>query len=204
MDWERPHRWWNRRVLWSELRSIGNSRIVQASILMPVIGYLLLFNDEIVKLSGLIFNGDADPPLTRLYFTYYGLTLLAVGSVIYAWFCPMVVKKYPAPVEYFLAEGTFFSDHDHYLYLLNAVILGLQRDGKYMLDDGEEGYIREYVLQQFHPDNMNLPQVMNSRYKLIDASRRNWRYACAFFLFSGLLVLAVPTIWTLLEVSRLI
>jgi hypothetical protein len=37
-------------LAWDQLRSVGNSRIVQASVLFPILGYLILFNDQALSL----------------------------------------------------------------------------------------------------------------------------------------------------------
>jgi hypothetical protein len=40
---------------WMELRSVGNSRVVQTSVVFPLIGYLILFNDQVA--SFLVMRG---------------------------------------------------------------------------------------------------------------------------------------------------
>ena len=44
--------WW--QVHWTVLRPVGNSIIVKLTILVPAIGYLIIFNDKLVGYVDLI------------------------------------------------------------------------------------------------------------------------------------------------------
>src|ERR1700681_4261929 len=78
---------------WSLLRRVGNSSAVRLTILIPLIGYLIIFNSYVVhylelpkEFAGAQPPGSAVSP--RLLLIYFGLSALAAGSVIYAYFCP--------------------------------------------------------------------------------------------------------------------
>jgi hypothetical protein len=87
---------------WTQLRSIGNSRIVQASVLFPFIGYLILFNDQATSLLSTVRLDHALPNegwfatvwARKLYFLYFGLMSLGFGSLGYSQYCPRIIKKY--------------------------------------------------------------------------------------------------------------
>jgi hypothetical protein len=74
---------------WASLRSIGNSRAVQASVAFPVIGYLVLLSSQFTSFfdGGLIgdvkHHRDADwwnrMWSLKLYFVYFGLLFLGIG-----------------------------------------------------------------------------------------------------------------------------
>lgn len=76
---------------WTQLRSVGNSKIVQASILFPLIGYLILFNDQVIHLLSTASLDRASPNdglianlwARKLYFLYFGLMSLGFGSLGY-------------------------------------------------------------------------------------------------------------------------
>jgi hypothetical protein len=60
---------------WSTLRTIGQSRVLSLTILVPFVGYLILFNEHVLSLLTLwpeLFGG-ADAIVGRLYFIYFGL-----------------------------------------------------------------------------------------------------------------------------------
>jgi hypothetical protein len=105
---------------WDQLRSIGNSRLVKLTILVPLLGYMILFNEQLVRFLELaspyfrdfLFRSGDQPADTstwslayRLYCFYFGFTALAVGALIYEFRCPRLVKLYGSAAEYFSVEG---------------------------------------------------------------------------------------------------
>jgi hypothetical protein len=105
---------------WSAIRRIGQSRLLALTIVVPFLGSLLLFNQHVVELltlspelvrrwMGIPANGvdDAARQLTlaRLYYVYFGLTFLGIGSALFSLFCPLIVKNYASSVEYIQIEG---------------------------------------------------------------------------------------------------
>ncbi len=86
---------------WSTLRTIGRSRLAQATIFIPIIGYLFIFNQEIVGYFTLIpkiGHGTsatelADLNLSRIICLYVGLSCMGIGSIIFAIFCPSQIAS---------------------------------------------------------------------------------------------------------------
>src|SRR6478672_12164520 len=94
---------------WSSLRRIGQSRWVSLTIFVPVLGFLILFNQAVVHALAIapevlakIFGVETSMPqsiatgltLNRLYFLYYGLSLIGFASGIYFLRCPNLLKQY--------------------------------------------------------------------------------------------------------------
>jgi hypothetical protein len=85
---------------WSSIRTIGNSPTVKATILIPVIGYMILFNARIAEYLALPaelagFGEWAPSPISpRLMMIYFGLCFIALGAAIYALACPIIAKRY--------------------------------------------------------------------------------------------------------------
>jgi hypothetical protein len=101
---------------WSALRGFGNSPPAKATILIPLIGYLVIFNDKIVQfleLSSQItgasgtYGASISP---RLLFIYFGLTLIALGTAIYSMRCPAEVKYYGSSAAYVRGDGPSLGD----------------------------------------------------------------------------------------------
>jgi hypothetical protein len=82
--------WLEPRARWSKLRDLGQSGVVRASVLMPVFGYLLLFNDTIQQYLT-IFQL---PSMWKVWLLFYGSWFLAVGAIVFAWRCPAEIKQY--------------------------------------------------------------------------------------------------------------
>ncbi len=102
---------------WNSIRSVGNSQIVRASILVPVIGYILLYGsafrewfsfvNEISEATSLNSNSWIEYfiSISRFHMLYFSLVFLSIGSVIYQICCPKIIKNYRSPGEYFKEEG---------------------------------------------------------------------------------------------------
>jgi len=85
---------------------------------------LLLFNQAVVDVLTLSpelvrrwfhltvdASADAARKLTlaRLYYVYFGLTFLGVGSALFVLFCPLDIKNYSTAIEYQTTEGPLVS-----------------------------------------------------------------------------------------------
>lgn len=101
--------------LWSRLRGTGNSLVVRLTILIPLVGYLIIFNSYVMhyleltkELAGATPAGSEVSP--RLLLIYFGLCAFAVGSVIYGRYCPDQVKHYGTSAAYVLGDGRSLGD----------------------------------------------------------------------------------------------
>ena len=109
----RNHDRWERACIalseatdWLSLSSIGKSRVVALTIVVPFIGYLILFNNyifeyfmfakEVVRASHPFGNFDSiqgNISLNNLYFLYFGLVLVGLSSSLFSIFCPNEIKQ---------------------------------------------------------------------------------------------------------------
>jgi hypothetical protein len=93
---------------WVGLRFVSNSTAAKATILVPIIGYLIIFNDKVVEFlnlaRGLESHTGSEVSL-RLIFIYLGLCALSMGVIVYSWLCPNVVKYYGSASAYVQGDG---------------------------------------------------------------------------------------------------
>ena len=94
-----------RTPLWSTLRSVGQSRAAKLTTIAPFVGWLILLNarlTDFLALSPELFvgSGAADPglvsklfTLNSLYYTYIGLSIVGVASIIFIAMCPALIKQ---------------------------------------------------------------------------------------------------------------
>ena len=114
----------DRQSRWDHLRVIGNSRLVKLTILVPLLGYMVLFNEQLVHylelaspyfrdvfLHGRAADGETWSLAYRLYCFYFGFTALAIGALVYEARCPRLVKAYGSAAEYYRVEGPTTDDH---------------------------------------------------------------------------------------------
>ena len=112
---------------WSALSKVGNSSAVRLTPLIPLVGYLILFNCALgpsLHLAEQFSSAgpDQQPPLisTKLLLVYFGLVSLAIGSVIYAFFCPDDIKAHPTASDYVAAEAPTVSQAELIVARLQA------------------------------------------------------------------------------------
>lgn len=104
---------------WSALRSLGQSRLLAFTALVPFLGSLILFNQQLVDLllvsPSLVGSWTGAPDqnseaasraftLSRLQLTYFGLCFLGIASFIFAIRCPAEIKRSPTISEYIETE----------------------------------------------------------------------------------------------------
>jgi len=107
--------WFEIRSRWSELRDLGQSNLVRASLLMPVFGYLLLLNQHVHDYLTIRYDGDWPfnrlPSIWRVWMLFYGSFLLAIGSMFFAWGCPAENKRYASAFNLVDTERDHFAAH---------------------------------------------------------------------------------------------
>ncbi|SEI19461.1 hypothetical protein [Tardiphaga sp. OK245] len=125
------HWYWNvtnshtiKHIPWSTIRRIGQSRLIALTIIVPFLGSLLLFNQSIVDVLTLspdlvrrwlhlsVDESTAEArklTLARLYYIYFGLTFLGIGSALFVLFCPLEIKNYSSIIEYQTTEAPLIS-----------------------------------------------------------------------------------------------
>jgi hypothetical protein len=105
--------WLEARSRWSTLRDLGQSNLVGSSVLMPVFGYLLLLNEHIHDYLTIRFDNSWPflPSMWRVWMLFYGSFLLAMGSMLFAWFCPMETKRYPSSFNFVDNERSHLTAH---------------------------------------------------------------------------------------------
>lgn len=102
---------------WVSLSAIGRSRIVSLTIIIPFVGYLLLFNDFVFDylrfakrvlidsgLTGDIIDAQDSFSLNNLYLLYFGLLFIGLASSLFAIFCPEEIKQHKLANDYIKTE----------------------------------------------------------------------------------------------------
>jgi hypothetical protein len=105
---------------WSTLRKIAQLRIFSYIVLIPSVGYFLVFNSkfmDFIRVSA-VANSDEHKNVDvviallqntqyKLYCFYFGFTLLSIGYVIYQIHCPSIINIYGRAVDFIKSEETF-------------------------------------------------------------------------------------------------
>jgi hypothetical protein len=101
-------------VPWTDLRGISNSNAAKSTILIPLIGYWIVFNQSMVQwlqlAHQLVGNDQSDHISPRLLWLYMALCAIGAGTFIYGLRCPAEVKKYGDYKDYVNGDGPALSN----------------------------------------------------------------------------------------------
>lgn len=177
-------------ITWSKLRSLGNSHSVRLSALFPFVGFWILFNDQahqFLKLS--VLDGDLAAQgciaaiwRNKLFFVYFGLLLMGIGSFIYQARCPYVVRKHADWSDYVIADGDAMTKMQ-IVDLGKAMAINMNHAGSSM----EQA--RSFLMQNWYASE--------------SATKPISRLMTAFCFFAGLGMLAVPSLVSAIKIAAL-
>lgn len=124
-----PDSFWNVAINWELLGAVGRSRLAAISILMPFIGYAILYNDQVIEflqnvgVESFAAPGQNPVPLpvegswgmwlgemldlsvlARLNFLYVGSFLLGLGTIAFKVFAPSTIQQHRSMEAFFNSE----------------------------------------------------------------------------------------------------
>lgn len=191
----------NTASTWSKLRLLGNSHIAQSTIAVPILGYLILFNANIIdylRLHTDFCEGAACSVSWRLYFIYFGCFFISIGASIFGLMCPSVTKKYGGASDFFEAERTYFSSPDNLNYLFKIIE---EEKGSPANDPFE---LKIHIIGKHAALNAAhthaIADVLGEYYILKNSSRPRYRILSLLAYAFGIALLLVPTIFTFIQV----
>ena len=93
----------SKKITWAQLSKVGKAPAMRLTVLVPLIGVFLLFNEQTERLfqypqffkADLGIKGETSLPASNLYFTYFGLCVLGAASALFAAFCPREISDQP-------------------------------------------------------------------------------------------------------------
>jgi hypothetical protein len=182
---------------WNMLRVIGGSALGKAAIAFPVLGYLILFNDYAVTYlkihSSFCLDCSVSP---RLYALYIGGFFIAVGSLLYAIFCPQVVDRHANAHDFYESEKDYYDTTEHRRFLINHII-------RLVINS----YIApEYMYPWRSPEEMmsetDLSELMGQHYFLQNRRNRTLRILIFWLYIAGFIYLLIPTVMTFYQVLK--
>lgn len=134
-------------INWSALSGIGNSKAARLTILMPMVGYLIIFNTTVssflqVSLPVGDLAGETDGFISYLYsknmkFLYFGLLVFGLGVGLYNIFVPRQIKEYPSVENYIKAMEDIRTDNmvigsfDNIIGMYHSNLTGEERSSFY-------------------------------------------------------------------------
>jgi hypothetical protein len=182
---------------WNDLRRIGNSPIARASVTMPVLGYLILFHKDLLEYlklhSSFCQNCDVS---WRLYMLYFACCCFAVGSLIYAWRCPRIIKSYAVSMDYIETEKAHYYGATNLEYLFEL----FDREKSPPADPSG---LRSKAAAGISLKQEDIPQLSDlmSQFYFIQNRRAFTSRIVVFTMYAlGFLLLGIPATWTFLQI----
>ena len=191
---------------WEVLRSFGNSKVSKLTILIPIFGYLIIFNDSFVFLISSSLNWvcayfqdgtcnasenvafSRDFMLQKVVDIYLALSVIAFSTILFQLFCPYEIKRF-WHVETYVAENTRIFHHEFNRRLRN--ILDIERQGE--IDriqstfDRYKEHDRSKASEMYDRDILSLWfDFQNSRFPTI-------RWICFVMFAFGVALIMYPT-----------
>jgi hypothetical protein len=206
--------WLEARSRWSKLRELGQSSLVRSSVLMPIFGYLLLLNENVHHYLTIQYDAGWPfnylPTMWRVWMLFYGSFLLAMGSTLFAWWCPTEIKQYASPFSLVDAERPHLTAHSQTQQIADRLKTLYSRMSPW------ESTI--FALPRLKPDLPNLgagtsPDLRTSDqwglglihiWTVNDIKHPTWRIIILFLFRAGLVLLAIPAGFTFLQVTLLL
>ncbi len=194
---------------WSTLRSVGNSFAVRATVLIPLVGYFIIFNSKLADYVGLIHEvtGTDTSGLSvspRLFETYFGLCFVAVGATIYSFFCPSVIKKYGSSAAFAGDDGSHYGRFA-IEQIREALSDSPQKAG---LDEIVGRYSPMGTMSGEDPPDSAYFQMNNAilhlYYTYLNRSAPAWYWLSAIFFAIGFTVLLIPSLYIFARVTTVL
>jgi hypothetical protein len=213
---------------WSSLSKLGNSPLAKATIVVPVLGYLLIMNEEFrdwfatghcVSCPAAEVHEALDQPVPliythvwRLIFIYFGLTLTGIATAIFGLFCPFSSRKYGDGIDYALNVLPLFASREQWESLAET-LSGRPANRRHFLawfcskDLQDDLKTRVDVISGFArttPDNATIMSLLRTSYRFVDFEKPFRRLAIFLLYFTGLLLVAASALWGAAEVTAML
>lgn len=106
-------RWCSHRVpfKWSALKGVMSSKFARLTVIIPIIGWLLIYNDNLIQLFEELLGEELPEELNwKVYIFYVGLFCISVSSILYAIFCPKEISAHTSDVNYVKSYRLLFTE----------------------------------------------------------------------------------------------
>ena len=187
---------------WSDWVTYIDGWIPKFSLFVPIVGYLLLFNDTIS--SHITFNILANENIQkygfdgieRLRLIYYGLFFLGISNFIYKFRKPYIFK-FGTNITEFTKNCLDTFNYERFLNIHQLI----QVEGHFTADGKYDTKLWEVFTK--HSDNWDvaknqhgglLRSILFEYFFRSDVKRKIWLFICVSFSTIGYVLLALPSI----------
>jgi hypothetical protein len=182
---------------WSALKTMAGSRYARLAVLVPIIGWLLVVDNEfaavISKLTGVT---EIASPSWKIYSLHVGLSIFGFGVGIFYLLCPPVIKQHNNFNEFCTSEARTITDERLRLYAVEANVPDLQPNASSLVIQDDPRTARDLWY------NRNLGRILEifSQYYEYNDVSKHWLmkwFALLLFIVGGIFTF-VPSLMTVL------
>lgn len=183
---------------WSRLAGVGRYPVVKLTVLAPVFGYMVLFNELIsryLSLSMSYFSTSVDLKHEwRMQFFYFGLVLLGIGQTIFTLRCPSEIKKHPTVDEFIKSNFEHITRYGVKLFLNQELIYHKERLENFALFKELTELMEKGNYGALPFSSENKIDITAHLYYYSDQSDINGRAAALIFYSAGFFILIIPSV----------
>jgi hypothetical protein len=188
--------WLSIRFRWTSLRTLSNSQVTRSAVIIPLIGYMLIFNDKISRFLNLAAELGGSESISglspRLLWIYFGLCFVAFANALYNFCCPREVKEYPSASAYLIGETESLGET-----ALSAISSRLSRS------DMKEDYQKVMNYYAGRPTEYR-KELLRLNFDFLNTRHRSVRILSAISYIIGFLCLGVPSAQVFVRVLRML
>lgn len=182
---------------WSTLKALSSSGLARLTIIVPVVGWLLVYNDTLARLLTSTFGENVEIEYSwKLYIFYIGLTLISVSAVIFIVRCPRTIAHHQDRLQYIEKERAIFTPATEAGASAELGLIPLEwrvPNENYAREDGSYPLVRIYEAnEEIMIDRMQeIYRVQDSRYPIA-------RFFSILTFMVGAILTLLPTLSTLI------
>lgn len=193
-------------ILWTSLRTIGNSYPSRALVVAPFLAYAILFNSHISAFLGAsawpVDVSDVGGEIALLYFWYFGLVAFGTGSLCFVLACPLEIKMNADGDEFYRRSRETVTPDDLLMYCeyIGKSTYADDRQRAKAMDLKTIFGSRAIVTL----NNFEVLFAKKAYFCILDKSRRGIRVLTFIGFVLGFVLISVPSVISLVRVIKTI
>lgn len=189
---------------WSSLKGVMSSKFARLTVIVPIIGWVLVYNDNLILFLEELLERDLPNEFGwKVYIFYVGLFCISISSILYAIFCPSEVNNHRSLVD--------FVKHTRLVYTErygNALSRGIGR-APFQWGEPPEDFRNKktgkFPLVRMHSENED--EIIDTLCRDYERMNASWPIlrVCALLIFCfGAILSSIPTLSTVHWASCLV
>ena len=200
---------------WNFLAIVGRSHIFKLTPLVPIFGYMIIFNDKMKDAMALWVDGINVSEVSasieiRLYYLYFGFILLSISSIIFAWRCPQAIKRNIHKEEYISSDLGSISVNEkrNIVGEVNGYLDAKLRAGRFkdQVDYSQYRTVMTFCHQLYKFGYLNkgegnyMIDALTVYYEIMNKSYAVARFFCFAMMVSGGVLVSIPSMKVFVQV----